>query len=297
MLQKLLFPEVEGMKLLSSNLLKRNWIQVQSDDTIVINNNELLGKRLRDLGLEPLPSEKGEEKQEGFRSGLGAEELTGLTSEGEGDSSVIKAEPPAPPEPVYEGPSPEELIAQAQAEIAQMKEAAQAEIVAAKQQAAEEGWQEGLNQGYREGAASAEAELADARARMEAEYNDKMRQLEPEFVKQLTAIYEQVFHIELGDYQNLVLRLLEGCMQKMETSSNYIIHVGPEDYPFVSMQKKVLMEVMGNKNAALEIVEDATMKKNECMIEADSGIYDCSLDMQLAALRRELLLLSYEGVE
>lgn len=63
------------------------------------------------------------------------------------------------------------------------------------------------------------------------------------------------------------------------------------------MQKKVLMEVMGNKNAALEVVEDATMKKNECMIEADGGIYDCSLDMQLAALRRELLLLSYEGVE
>lgn len=284
------------MKLLSSNLLKRSWVQVQSDDTRVINSNDILERRMRELGIEPLPEEH-EERQEGFRSGLGAEELSGFASEGEGGPTVIKADPPAPPEPVYEGPSPEELIAQAQAEIQQMMENAQAEIAAARQQAVEEGRQEGRMQGYNDGVASANAELAEARAQLEAEYNGRMRELEPEFVKQLTAIYEQVFHIELGGYQNLVLRLLEGCMQKMETSSNYIIHVGPEDYPFVSMQKKVLMEVMGNKNAALEVVEDATMKKNECMIEADGGIYDCSLDMQLAALRRELLLLSYEGVE
>ncbi len=284
------------MKLLSSNLLKRSWVQVQSDDTRVINSNDILERRMRELGIEPLPEEH-EERQEGFRSGLGAEELSGFASEGEGGPTVIKADPPAPPEPVYEGPSPEELIAQAQAEIQQMMENAQAEIAAARQQAVEEGRQEGRMQGYNDGAASANAELAEARAQLEAEYNGRIRELEPEFVKQLTAIYEQVFHIELGGYQNLVLRLLEGCMQKMETSSNYIIHVGPEDYPFVSMQKKVLMEVMGNKNAALEVVEDATMKKNECMIEADGGIYDCSLDMQLAALRRELLLLSYEGVE
>ncbi len=281
------------MKLLSNNLLKSNWVQVQSDDTRIINSNSILGRRMRELGIEPLPPQE-DEKQEGFRSGLSAEEVSGPGAEGDGGSAVIKAEPP---EPVYEGPSPEELIAQAQEEITQMREAAQAEIAAARQQALEEGRQEGRMQGYQEGAASADAELSRARAELETAYNDKVRQLEPEFVKQLTAIYEQVFHIELGDYQNLVLRLLEGCMLKIETSSNYIIHVGPEDYPFVSMQKKVLMEVMGNKHAALEVVEDATMKKNECMIEADGGIYDCSLDMQLAALRRELLQLSYEGVE
>ena len=54
---------------------------------------------------------------------------------------------------------------------------------------------------------------------------------------------------------------------------------------------------MGNKNATLEVVEDAALRKNECMIETEGGIYDCSLDVQLAALRRELLLLSYESAE
>lgn len=278
------------MKLLSSNLLKRRWVQVQTDETRTINSNILIGKRMQELGIERKP----ETEEDGFRSGLAAEEVT---ADGIDGQNIIKSEPAPPPEPVYEGPSPEELIAQAQAEIRQMQETAQAEINAARAQAIESGREEGRAQGYRDGAAAADAELAEARRQMEDTYNGMIRELEPEFVKQLTGIYEHIFRVELGEYQNLVLRLLEGCMQKIESSSNYIIHVGPEDYPFVSMQKKVLMEVMGNKNAALEVVEDATMKKNECMIEADGGIYDCSLDMQLAALRRELLLLSYEGVE
>ena len=45
----------------------------------------------------------------------------------------------------------------------------------------------------------------------------------------------------------------------------------------------------------MEIIEDMTLKKNECMVETDGGIYDCSLDGQLEALRKELLLLSYDG--
>lgn len=290
--------------MLSSNLLKGNWVQFQHDDTRVINSNKILEKRLREQGQEGFAAmaERGdcgaetEEPAEGFRGGLSAKELDGLVGDPEDGSTVIKAAEPAP-EPVYDGPSPEELIAQAQEEIMQMRQAAQAEIDAAMQQAIEEGRRQGASQGYNEGAARAQAEIDEAKQQLENAYNERMHELEPEFVKQLTGIYEHIFRIELGEYQNLVMQLLEGCMQKVEGSSNYIIHVSQDDYPFVSMQKKKLIEGMGNKNAALEIVEDVTMRKNECMIEADGGIYDCSLDVQLAALRRELLLLSYEGAE
>ena len=84
-------------------------------------------------------------------------------------------------------------------------------------------------------------------------------------------------------------------MCEIEGSQDYIIHVSPEDYPFVSMSKNKLSEVLGNKSATVEIIEDMTLKKNECMVETDGGIYDCSLDSQLEALRKELLLLSYDG--
>ena len=292
--------------MLSSNLLKGSWVQIQTDETRMINSNVVIEKRLRqgDQGgfvrrtQEEYPDV---EVNEGFQSGLNAEELGALLTDEEESPAVIKAEAP---QPVYTGPSPEELIAQAEAEIAQAREEfaqmqaqAQAEIEAARKQAVEKGREEGRQQGYRDGSAQAEKELADAKRKLEADYQEQIRNLEPEFIKQLSGIYEHIFRVDLGSYHNLVTGLLENCMQKIESSSTYIVHVSREDYPYVSMQKKVLSDAVGNKNAVLEVVEDVSMRKNECMIEADSGIYDCSLDMQLEALRRELMLLSYEGAE
>jgi len=45
---------------------------------------------------------------------------------------------------------------------------------------------------------------------------------------------------------------------------------------------------------ALEIAEDMTLSPTQCYIETDNGIYDCSLDTELAELSRKLKLLSYE---
>lgn len=286
--------------MLSSNLLKRNWVQVKSEETRVINSSEAFKRRQQQWEQAAFEHQEADMEQErvetpeGFQGGLNAEELGALVMDQENVQTVIKAEPP---QPVYEGPTPEELIAQAQEEIGRMRQAAQEEIENARQQAVQKGKEEGAAQGYQEGAARAEAELAEEKHRLNAMYQEQIKNLEPELVKQLTGIYEHIFHVELGEYHSLVMGLLESCMQKMEAGSNYIVHVGKEDYPYVSMQKKQLTDAVGNKNAALEVVEDASMKKNECMIEADSGIYDCSLDMQLEALRRELMLLSYEGAE
>ena len=45
---------------------------------------------------------------------------------------------------------------------------------------------------------------------------------------------------------------------------------------------------------AVEVVEDATLGKNDCLIETENGIFDCGLGTQLAELRQKLKLLSYE---
>ena len=45
---------------------------------------------------------------------------------------------------------------------------------------------------------------------------------------------------------------------------------------------------------SVEIIEDVTLTRNECMIETGNGVFDCSLGTQLELLRDELLLLAYE---
>lgn len=293
--------------LFSSNLLKGSWVQLQSDEARVINNNELIGRRLNvdrtgagsrgGAGAEEEPAQEPGVFYGGLNAAqLSPDELAGLVGEADEETAVLRTqEPERPPQPVYDGPSPEELIAGAQEEIERMRAEARREIDALKAQAAEQGRTEGKEQGYRDGRAAAQTELEETKRQLAADYEKKLREMEPELVRRLAGIYEHIFHVELGAYQGLVMQLLESCMQKTEGGSNYIVHVGPDDYPFVSMQKNRLTEAMGNKNASLEVVEDATMKKNECMIEADGGIYDCSLDVQLEALRRQLILLSYES--
>ena len=285
----------------NGNLFKRFFVSVDGEEKRVIDSNELVSKRLSGSGnAENMIAESDEDGEadgwgeDGFQSGLSANQLEGLTSDSDNPGAVIKAEPPAPPQPVYDGPSPEELIAQAQEEIETMRQKASMEIDAAKKQAVQEGHKEGRSQGYQEGMASAKAQIDQSRQQLEAEYQRRIEELEPEFVRHITGIYEHIFHLNLEVHRDLVLQLLTRCMCEIEGSQDYIIHVSSEDYPFVSMSRNKLVEVLGNKSATVEIIEDMTLKKNECMVETDGGIYDCSLDSQLEALRKELLLLSYD---
>ncbi len=286
--------------MLSNNLLKGAWVQYHDDETRVIKSSEAVEKRLfgqeaPERAPEPEDTEDAPEPGE-FQGGLQAEELEGLLADPDDETTVFHAQQ-SPPAPVYDGPSPEELIAQAEDEIRRMREDAQAEIEAAKKWAVEESRKAGREQGYHDGMSAAQAEADQRQRSLEDSYQEKLREMEPALVKELAGIYEHIFHVGLGEYQDLVMRLLDHCMQKIEGGGDYIVHVSPADYPFVSIQKTALLEEMGNKNATLEVVEDAALRKNECMIETEGGIYDCSLDVQLAALRRELLLLSYESAE
>lgn len=47
----------------------------------------------------------------------------------------------------------------------------------------------------------------------------------------------------------------------------------------------------------LEVVEDITLHKNECMIETDGGVFDCGLGTQLDELTKRLKLLSFSKNE
>ena len=72
------------------------------------------------------------------------------------------------------------------------------------------------------------------------------------------------------------------------------MHISSLDYPYVSMEKKLLEGALPSPSATLELVEDTTLGHNECMIETEGGIFDCSLGTQMAELKKRLKLLAYE---
>ena len=284
---------------MSSNLLKRGFTKLVEEDARVINTNDLVAKRIRELSVK---MQQGEGT--GFVSGLTADKVDSLVTdtEAEGDpqtsGNVIKAGEDL--QKLKEDAETEarrileDAKAQAESILQEAKEQAEARKADVLEQARQLGQQE----------AKAEADRAESRraseyqkklAGLDAEYQKRIDELEPEFVDTITGIYEYIFHVDLHSYREVLCYLISSTMRKTEDNRSFLVHVSKEDYPYVSMQKRQIMAEATAPNSTVEIVEDMTLGKGECLIETDNGIFDCGLGPQLSELRQKLKLLSYEG--
>lgn len=305
-LQKLLFPEAEVTKSLSKgSVLKSGWMYINPTEARVIDTNAMVESKLKELSFKLAAETEGDAGfTEGFVQGIKAEQVTELI--GEGLEPISEEAENAIPES-------ELLLQQAQEEIENMKAQALAEIEEARVQVIEEakkiGYQEGFalgeKEGYEKGHVDGLNSVAEEReealrevsiqlAQMEEAYQNKIAELEPQFIETLTGIYEHIFHVSLKNSRDLIVYLIENTMRNLEGSNGFLIHVSREDYPFVSMQKKELVKGTGISVDDIDIIEDATLARSECMIETGNGVFDCGLGTQLEALNEEIRLLSYE---
>ena len=285
---------------MSRSLVKQMFIVQTEEDKRVIDSNERVESRLKELAKKNQEAGGG---NGGFVAGLNAEHITVLP-EGEEAEGV-------PPEPVLKAEQAkeearqilEQAAADAQAKIAD----AQVEAENIKKEAHEKTekervqiLEEAKRRGYEEGLAKAKSEAevlrreyAQKERELEERYQQQIDELEPQFVDAITDIYEHILGVDLGNQREILAHLISGTIRKIEGAHSFIIHVSKEDYPFVSMQKKQLMAGAAAGNSTVEVVEDLVMKKNECTIETDGGIFDCGLGTQLSELKKRLMLLSY----
>lgn len=230
--------------------------------------------------------------------------LMGDNPEGNVSGNVIKSSP-APDV----GAAREKMLAEVEAERQRLTEEAQADAAMLRNLAAEEiardksmalemGRQEGYEAGMNQAMGELEKmkqELEMERRHLEQQYEDMMFDLEPQFIRHITNIYEKVFLVDLSDKKDIVLNVLQNAMQKIEGSKNYIVHVSKEDFSFVNERKSMLAEATLATDVTVDIVEDVTMRQGDCMIETANGIFDCGIDTQLSAIKNRLVLLSYNG--
>ena len=283
------------------NIYKSAWVVVQNEEKLVIDSNERIAEKMEAEARRRKRAAASESGEEGFTGGLGAERIDTLEygEDAEG-GNVLKA--PEDTEP--EGPTLEEVRAQidaeleaAREEVEQIKSIARSEIDAEKRAAIEEG----RNSGYAEGLQMAENEAAKMRseleaekARLEAEYDQLIDELEPKFIDTITDIYRHIFNVNLENDKDILVHLIDSTLRRVDSSKTFIVHVSQDDYEYVSKQKKELTETAVGGRGMVEVIEDITLRKNECMIETDGGIFDCGVGTQLEELTKKLKLLSFE---
>ncbi len=285
-----------------SNLFKAGFVSFDNSEKFIIDSNELANKKIEAFQEQEMRRNKNVfssedsymEGDEGeFVPGIDMDQISQLTE----DQGMIEPYP----DPQFDM---EAMQAEIDLKLQQAQEQADAIIRDAQESAAaivakaqEEGHNQGYQDGYQEGVAAAEAlkaEIEQQRGELEAEYQQIVDGLEPEMVDVLTQIYEHVFDVELRDDKAIILHLLKSTLSRIEPGNDLIVHVSSDDYDDVIEEKDNLEACITSPSTTMEIIEDPLLKENECMIESDSGIFDCSLGVELSELSRKLKLLSFD---
>lgn len=273
-----------------SNLLKRGTTTISEER--IIDYNELIKLKLKNIANDR--ENHGNVDADGFVNGLKADVVEQLITGSDEDGETAQSQ--------------EDVNNQIAAALEEANEQAQTirdeanEVLAQAHMEARKIIEDAKRTGYEQGAQNAREEYnakADELARdyeakkaqLEKEYNDMKASMEPELVETITEVFKKITYTVAEDNKDIIIGLINGVMKNTDISNEFIIKVSPEDYKFlVNNQGKIYCSV--SKEVTMDIVEDATMKKNQCIIESDTGVYDCSLDIELNNLIEDIKLLS-----
>ena len=283
---------------MSSNLYKAGFIHL-GESARVIDMNEILEQRLKEEAerRSRQPERELVAAQDGFTEGLDAEKVDVLLEPDAEAASTQNASIQEQEQLNREVEAARNELAGLQAQIEQEKEQAQLEIEQMKAKTFEEANEQGYQEGYRKGMDSVQElqkQYEAERLQQEQEYQKKLEEMEPMMVDTLCDVYSHIFKVEAKEHKELVLKLLQDTLLKVDSTGSIMIHVAKEDYAYVQEQKAALLEEAGMQSGSVEIVSDATLARAQCMIETEGGVYDCSLDTELADLKRRLMLLAYQ---
>lgn len=245
----------------------------------VIDYNDLITEKLNKLQemAEAQKQSELDEDEEGFKAGLFAREVA-VTQE-----EVVEPEI-----------TPEEILEDAQKEAKEILEEANQQIEELKQQAYQEASKMGYEEGYQQAISDVEEQkqqIKIQREKLAQDYQKQLEEMEPMLVDAITTVVQSVFKVKMEDDRDIIIHLLKASLGQIENSKEFIVKVSKEDYPFVLKYKEVLDKTI-TRAAEIAIIEDISLTKNQCLIETDGGVFDCSLDVQLDNLIKTLKTLS-----
>lgn len=272
-------------------------------EQLVIDSNELakqlILKQEREYKAKLLEEERERrlaamrEAGEEIPDGMDADEFLGLA-----DTIMQKEEPDvsAQVEELLEDArnQAQAIIDDANAQAQEILNAAQLNADAMKNLAR----QDGEKEGYNEGTQRAALELQDAQQQMQSEvervqneYMERELHMEREIVEMCLPVFEHVFAAELSGRKDVIYHLLDHCIMKIERTGQMQIKVSDANAEYIKSKKEEIQGKVGAE-VGLDIIADPLLNDDQCIIETDGGIFDCSIDTELDNLIREIRALN-----
>lgn len=221
------------------------------------------------LGTDPAPSD-------GFVEGLQTKVVEVLPTEEEIREQNVRTLEAAQKEAAL-------ILEQAKIEAEQIKK--EAYTVAQKK-----GYDDGKLQAMKE-AQRLKAEYEQKEQELQKQYAAMIETLEPQMADLISELITKITGILVKDKEEVILYLIERAINNIDKSGEYTVKVSKEDFPYVSEHENEIRDAIG-REVLLFIKEDSHLDRNQCLIETELKVLNCSLDVQLNNLITDLKLIS-----
>ncbi|MCA0969142.1 flagellar assembly protein FliH [Halobacillus litoralis] len=195
----------------------------------------------------------------------------------------------------------EQLKKSAQEESDQLRERAQQEIQQAREEwskerealienAKEEGYQAGFNQGLQEAGEQFEEKLEKANRIIDQaneSYHQTVQSSEETIVELALRSAEQILGYELDEKNEAFVEVVKRAIQEVQEQPEITVTVHPDQYHHVFSQKEELQRITHSR-ADLSIYVRDNVDLHGCLIESPFGLIDAGVDQQLKELRQKL---------
>ncbi len=220
-------------------------------------------------------------------------------------SAVVEEPMPAPgDEPNGESElqqAYDELIMAAQEEVALILEDARAEaqgILQQAEQAATDAHRRIHEEAYAQGMRQARQEVEDLFARAQdeidrtlgeaqAQRDNMLNSLEPQFFKMALEVAEKILGYELDHNDNAFLSMLKSALGSVKSETHVTLRVNPSEYVRFFKSREVTMHTK-NGSITAQVINDPTVGYGGCLIETESGAIDAGAQAQLRQIQQNL---------
>lgn len=267
-----------------SNLVKYGFTIQKSEEKRVINYNQMVEARLRELEkarIEELRAQGIEPEEDPFfEEGITAPSLEETNLEAE--AIIREAEAEA-----------ERILENAKKEADQITILAQNKSLRLIEEQKYVGYQQGLEQAKQETEnlkTRLQDEYYEKKESLQKEYNTRSATMERDIVEVVIQVFEKVFGIQFQDKKDILLHLVRNTLMNVEIGKTFRIRLNEGNRRFFENHLEDIKERVGAE-VSIELVFDATLDDSECLIETDSGVFDCGIDMELNNLVNDILSL------
>lgn len=201
------------------------------------------------------------------------------------EASVIKSDAQA---------QADEIIANAKSEAEKIIQDARLEEQKIKNDAKQDGFKQGHDDGYSAGESEIERLVERLRKMVEAlmlRREEILKETEQQIVELVILMTRKVVKIISETQKTAIMSNVLAALKKVKSRGNVILHVNLEDLKLASANADEFIKRVENIQG-ITVVEDSTVEKGGCVVETDFGAIDARISSQLSELEEKIMEIS-----